>query len=56
MRAASSKSFNSSGGTGFGTWKSKPASGERQRAWVGGYTKKDGTRVEGHYRATPGNA
>jgi hypothetical protein len=23
--------------------------------WVGGYTRADGTKVEGHYRGTPGN-
>lgn len=28
----------------------KPAPGERGRTWVGGYTKKDGTKVEGYYR------
>jgi len=33
----------------------KPAPGERERVWVGGYTRKDGRKVEGHYRATPGN-
>jgi hypothetical protein len=31
----------------------KPASGSRQRVWVGGYTKKDGTKVDGYYRSTP---
>jgi len=30
-------------------------SGSRRRVWVGGYTRTDGTRVEGHYRATAGN-
>lgn len=30
----------------------KPAAGERSRAWVGGYTRKDGTAVAGHYRNT----
>jgi hypothetical protein len=29
----------------------KPAPGERQRVWVGGYVRADGTRVNGHYRA-----
>lgn len=29
---------------------SKPAKGSRQRIWVGGYTKGDGTHVAGHYR------
>lgn len=24
--------------------------GDRTRVWVGGYTRRDGTRVEGHYR------
>lgn len=33
----------------------KPASGTRQKVWVGGYTKSDGTQVEGYYRSTPGN-
>ncbi len=31
----------------------RPASGERERVWVGGYTRSDGTEVEGYYRATP---
>lgn len=34
----------------------KPAPGTRERVWVGGYTRADGTKVEGHYRATAGNA
>ncbi len=33
----------------------KPAPGSRKRIWVGGYTRADGTKVEGHYRATAGN-
>jgi len=28
----------------------RPASGERTRAWVGGYTRADGRKVKGHYR------
>ena len=28
----------------------RPASGERGRAWVGGYTRADGTEVKGHFR------
>lgn len=28
----------------------KPKAGTRSRVWVGGYTRVDGTRVEGHYR------
>jgi hypothetical protein len=28
----------------------KPTAGERDRAWVGGYTKSDGTEVRGYYR------
>jgi hypothetical protein len=28
----------------------RPGRGERSRVWVGGYTRRDGTRVEGHYR------
>ena len=34
----------------------KPAPGTREQVWVGGYTRADGTKVEGHYRATAGNA
>jgi hypothetical protein len=33
----------------------EPAPGTRQKVWVGGYTKSDGTHVEGYYRSTPGN-
>jgi hypothetical protein len=33
----------------------KPAAGGRKQVWVGGYKRADGTRVEGHYRATAGN-
>jgi hypothetical protein len=29
----------------------KPTSGDRERAWVGGYTRADGTQVNGHYRS-----
>lgn len=29
----------------------KPGPGERSKVWIGGYTKKDGTRVDGYYRA-----
>lgn len=29
-----------------------PAPGSRQQIWVGGYTRADGTKVEGYYRAT----
>lgn len=36
--------------------KPAPPPGSRQRVWVGGYTKADGTRVEGYYRGTPGPA
>ncbi len=32
----------------------KPAAGERSRVWVGGYARRDGTRVEGHYRHVNG--
>jgi hypothetical protein len=31
----------------------KPAPGTRQRIWVGGYKKSDGTAVAGYYRSTP---
>jgi hypothetical protein len=33
----------------------RPEPGSRQRVWVGGYTRSDGTHVEGYYRSTPGN-
>lgn len=29
----------------------RPAPGRRQKAWVGGYTKANGTKVRGHYRS-----
>ena len=31
----------------------RPASGSRERVWVGGYEKTDGTKVKGYYRSTP---
>jgi hypothetical protein len=31
----------------------KPRPGERQRVWVGGYTRQDGTHVSGYYRSNP---
>ena len=34
----------------------KPVPGTRQQVWVGGYKRADGTKVEGYYRATTGNA
>lgn len=30
----------------------KPKSGARKRAWVGGYVRKGGVKVKGHYRKT----
>ena len=30
----------------------RPSAGSRGRVWVGGYTRADGTHVDGHYRAT----
>jgi hypothetical protein len=33
----------------------KPAAGSRQKVWVGGYTRADGTKIKGYYRATAGN-
>ena len=32
-----------------------PAAGTRERVWVGGYSRADGTKVQGYYRATAGN-
>jgi hypothetical protein len=31
----------------------KPAPGSRGRAWVGGYTRADGSEVKGYYRQIP---
>jgi hypothetical protein len=31
----------------------RPAPGSRERVWVGGYTRADGSKVAGYYRATP---
>ena len=33
----------------------KPGPGERERVWVGGYTRADGSKVAGPYRSN-GNA
>jgi hypothetical protein len=33
----------------------KPSPGSRQQVWVGGYTRTDGTKIKGYYRATAGN-
>lgn len=32
---------------------SRPAAGSRDRVWVGGYTRSDGSKVSGYYRGTP---
>lgn len=32
-----------------------PAPGSREKVWVGGYTRADGSKVKGYYRATAGN-
>ena len=34
----------------------RPEPGSRERIWVGGYTRSDGTAVKGYYRAAPGKA
>ena len=31
----------------------RPAPGSRDRVWVGGYTRADGSKVSGYYRSTP---
>jgi len=31
----------------------RPAPGIRERVWVGGYTRADGSKVSGYYRGTP---
>ena len=33
--------------------KRRPATGSRNRVWVGGYTRADGSKVHGHYRGAP---
>jgi hypothetical protein len=33
--------------------KKKPGSGSRDRVWVGGYRRADGSKVSGYYRDTP---
>jgi len=33
----------------------KPAPGSREKIWVGGYTRSDGSEVQGYYRSTPTN-
>ena len=38
-----------------GDSKPEPAPGTRQKVWVSGYTRGDGTKVEGYYRTTPGH-
>lgn len=38
-----------------GDTKEPPAPHSRSKVWVGGYTRKDGIHVEGHFRATPGH-
>jgi hypothetical protein len=30
-----------------------PGAGERERIWVGGYTRADGVAVHGYYRSAP---
>lgn len=37
-----------------GDSKKKPAAGSRDRVWVGGYRRADGSKVSGYYRETPG--
>ena len=39
---------------GGGDASKTPAPGSRQKVWIGGYTKADGTKIEGHYRAATG--
>jgi hypothetical protein len=29
----------------------QPEPGERERCWIGGYTRADGVQVKGHYRS-----
>lgn len=34
---------------------SKPAPGSREKVWVGGYARADGSLVRGYYRSTAAN-
>lgn len=34
--------------------KARPEPGTRDRVWVGGYERSDGTKVHGHYRGIGG--
>jgi hypothetical protein len=36
--------------------KPEPASGDRSKFWVSGYTRRDGTKVEGYYKTNPAHA
>ncbi len=31
----------------------RPAPGTRDRIWIGGYTRADGSKVHGYYRSAP---
>ena len=31
----------------------QPSPGDRQKFWVSGYTRQDGTKVEGYYKTNP---
>jgi len=31
----------------------RPGAGSRNRVWIGGYTRADGSKVHGHYRGMP---
>jgi hypothetical protein len=32
----------------------RPEPGTRERIWIGGYDRADGTHVDGYYRSAPG--
>ncbi|HSB12348.1 MAG TPA: hypothetical protein VLM38_22870 [Blastocatellia bacterium] len=31
----------------------EPGAGSREKVWIGGYTRSDGSRVHGYYRSAP---
>ena len=50
---AASKSRPRSNKYSGGDKAKRPSAGSRDRVWVGGYTRADGSKVSGYYRGTP---
>ncbi|HEY2910588.1 MAG TPA: hypothetical protein VGI99_10095 [Gemmataceae bacterium] len=51
--AVRSKSRPRSNKYSHGDGDKRPDPGDRQRVWVGGYSRANGTKVTGHYRSMP---